>query len=52
MIETTGRGDPAGEIGDVDTIWLDESQATTARRMMQNFQIQGGVLQGCQSKLL
>ena len=52
VIETTGRGDPAGEIGDVDTIWLDESQATTARRMMQNFQIQGGVLQGCQSKLL
>lgn len=52
VIETTGRGDPASEIGDVDTIWLDESQATTARRMMQNFQIQGGVLQGCQSKLL
>lgn len=52
VIETTGRGDPSSEIGDVDTIWLDESQATTARRMMQNFQIQGGVLQGCQSKLL
>lgn len=52
VIETTGRGDPSSEIGDVDTIWLDESQATTARRMMQNLQFQNGVLQGCQSKLL
>lgn len=52
LLETTGRGDPSSEIGDVDTIWLDESQATTARRTMQNFQIQDGVLQGCQTKLL
>ena len=52
LIETTGRGDPSGEIGDVDTIWLDESQATTARRMMQTFKIQDGALQGCQSRLL
>lgn len=52
LIETTGRGDPSGEIGDVDTIWLDESQATTARRMMQTFRIQDGALQGCQSRLL
>lgn len=52
VIETTGRGDPASEIGDVDTIWLDESQATTARRMMQTFAISNGALQGCQSKLL
>ena len=37
VIETTGRGDPSSEIGDVDTIWLDESQATTARRMSQTF---------------
>lgn len=52
LIETTGRGDPSGEIGDVDTIWLDKSQATTARRMMQTFRIQDGALQGCQSRLL
>lgn len=52
VIETTGRGDPSSEIGDVDTIWLDESNATTARRMVQSFQMQNGVLQGCQSKLL
>lgn len=50
--EIIGRGDPSSEIGDVDTIWLDESQATTARRMMQTFSITDGVLQGCQSKLL
>lgn len=52
VIETTGRGDPSSEIGDVDTIWLDESNATTARRMMQTFTIQNGVLQGCASRLL
>lgn len=49
VIQITGRGDPSSEIGDVDTIWLDESQATTARRMMQTFSITDGVLQGCQS---
>lgn len=51
-LETTGRGDPASEIGDVDTVWLDESNATTARRMAQTLQIQNGVLQGCRSTLL
>lgn len=52
LYELTGRGDPASEIGDVDTIWLDESNATTARRMMQTFEIRNGVLQGCRSRLL
>lgn len=52
VIEITGRGDPSSEIGDVDTIWLDESQATTARLTMQTFQFSGGVMQGCQSQLL
>lgn len=52
VIETTGRGDPASEIGDVDTIWLDRSRAVTARRMVQTLQIQGGVLRGCASRLL
>lgn len=52
VYELSGRGDPSSEIGDVDTIWLDESQATTARRIMQTFSITNGVLQGCQSKLL
>ena len=51
-LETTGRGDPSGEIGDVDTVWLNESIATTGRRQFQSFQFQNGVLQGCQSTLL
>ena len=52
QLELTGRGDPSSEIGDVDTVWLDESQATAARRIYQTFQFADGVLQGCQSKLL
>lgn len=52
QLETTGRGDPSSEIGDVDTVWLDESQATTGRRQMQTFTFQNGVLMGCQSVLL
>jgi hypothetical protein len=52
LIETEGRGDPAGEIGDVDTVDLDESSATTGRRMYQTFTFSGGVLKGCKSQLL
>lgn len=52
QLETTGRGDPSSEIGDVDTVWLDESQATTGRRQMQTFSIVDGVLRDCQSLLL
>lgn len=52
LYELTGRGDPSSEIGDVDTIWLDESSAATARRMSQTFQFQNGVMQGCRSTLL
>ena len=51
VYETVGRGDPAGEIGDVDTIWLDESSAATARRMSQTWQIQDRALV-CRSQLL
>lgn len=51
-LETTGRGDPTGEVGDVATVWLDESTATTGRVMSQSFQFQGGVLRGCQCELL
>lgn len=47
QIELTGRGDPSTEIGDVATVWLDESSATTARVMSQTFQFQDGVMQNC-----
>ena len=52
QLETTGRGDPSSEIGDVDTVWLNESSATTGRRQMQTFSFSDGVLQGCKSVLL
>lgn len=52
IFETTGRGDPSSEIGDVDVMWLDESTAATARRIMQSFPIQNGVLQGAQVRAI
>lgn len=52
QIETVSRGDPAGEIGDVDTVWLDESSAATGRRIYQTFTIKNGVLADCKSTLL
>lgn len=52
QIATVGRGDFTSEIGDVATVQLDDSLATTARVMYQNFKFQGGVLQGCQTKML
>ena len=52
QIETIGRGDPSSEIGDVVTVQLDESSATTGRLMYQDFRFQNRVLQGCQSRLL
>lgn len=52
VLEITGRGDPTSEIGDVDTVWLDESQATTARRIQQDFSLTDGVLQNVGSVLL
>ena len=51
-LETSGTGDPTAEIGDVDTVWLDESSATTGRRILQTFEIIDGVPQACQSVLL
>lgn len=51
-MELTGRGDPASEIGDVDTVWLDESNAGTGRRMSQEFSFSDGVMVNCRSTLL
>lgn len=52
QMEITGRGDPASEIGDVDTVWLDEENSTAGRRIYQSFTIQSGVLRNCKSTLL
>lgn len=43
-IEAESRGNPASEIGDVDTIWINQSEAKTGRRMEQSFRITNGVL--------
>lgn len=51
-MELTGRGDPSSEIGDVDTVWLNESNATTGRRMKQGFAFSNGVMRGCKATLL
>lgn len=51
-LEIVGRGDPASEIGDVDTVWLNESTATTGRRIQQDLSIKDGVLRNCSSVLL
>lgn len=51
-LETVSRGDPAGEIGDVDTVWLNESSATTGRRIEQRLAFSNGVLRDCNSVLL
>lgn len=52
QIEINGRGDPASEIGDVDTVWLDESSAITARRIKQDLSLTDGVLKNVGSTLL
>ena len=51
-LEFVGRGDPSSEIGDVDTVWLNESVATTGRRMEQSFTFQNGIMRDCKSALL
>ena len=52
QLEAVGRGNPASELGDVDTVWLNESTATTGRRMSQTFDMSSGVLKGSQSTIL
>lgn len=51
-LETVGLGDPASEIGDVDTIWLAEGNATTARRVRQELTFSNGVLTRCKSSFI
>lgn len=51
-IDLSGRGDPASECGDVDSVQLSESAATSARRIEQKFTFRGGVLVDLPSVLL
>ena len=52
ILTTIGRGDPSSEIGDVPTVQLDESTATTGRLYYQDFIFTDGVLKGCTSQIL
>ena len=51
-VEIIGRGDMSSEIGDVDTIQLDESTATSARRIKQEFEFRDGVMTGLTSNFV
>lgn len=51
-ITTTGRGDPSSEVGDVATVQLDRSNATTARITSQTFEFSGRILRDCKTELL
>lgn len=43
-IEISSRGDMSSELGDVDKVQLNESSATSARRVKQAFNLNGGVM--------
>ena len=48
----TGRGDPASEVGDVDTLAITGEITATARRVSQTYVYSEGVLQGCQATFI
>lgn len=52
QLETVGRGNPANEVGDVPTVQLDNSNAANGRILYQTFNIQNGVLSGCNTTML
>lgn len=51
-IEISGRGDMSSELGDVDSVQLNESVATSARRTKQAFNFNGGVMKDLPSLLV
>jgi len=51
-IDISSRGDLSSELGDVDSVQLDKSSATSARRMKQAFNFSGGVMKNLPSTLL
>ncbi len=52
QLGVTDRGDPSAELGDVDRVQLDESQATSARRISQALGFSGGVMKDLAATLL
>lgn len=51
-ITTTGRGDASSEIGDLDTVQVNQGTTVQGRRIYQTLNIQNGILNGCQSNFL
>ncbi len=51
-INTTGRGDPASEIGDLDTVQINPTVSVTGLRTYQTFSFQGGILSSCKANFL
>lgn len=52
LIETTGRGDPSQEPGDVVTVTLKGGSTTTGRVKNQSFKFENGILAGCTTKMI
>lgn len=52
VVETTGRGDPSTELGDVVTVEFDDGESETARVVYQSFGITNGVMQGCKTRAI
>ena len=48
----TGRGDPSSEIGDVATVQLDKSNATTGRLISMTLDYSSGMLRNCKAEFL
>ncbi|NCB51343.1 MAG: hypothetical protein EOM54_05615 [Clostridia bacterium] len=48
----SGRGNPAGELGDSDSIYLDNRQAIIARRVKQQYRLMEGVMSGVSSEFI
>ena len=52
QLEVTDRGDPSAELGDIDRVQLDKSQATSARRIGQSLGFSSGVMKDLAATLL
>ena len=51
-VETTGRGDPSTELGDLVTVEFDNNESETARVVYQTFAWSNGVMQGCKTRAI
>lgn len=50
-LSVTGRGNPAAEIGDLDTVELSPGSNSQGRRLYQTLNYTGGILAECQTQL-